>query len=120
PRRPGAAQELPPRGSVLYNQLRAAQPSLFPADQYPDPDDSDQITRDLAAPGLPISKSGTPFFPPPPQPSIVPPSLTRSWLDIASFVAPNIVDYFTKPVPPQPPFPSTPGNIPSTDYNPYA
>jgi hypothetical protein len=82
PRPPGAAQELPPRGSILYNQLRAAQPNLSPVDQNPDSDDSDQTTTDLAALGLPISKSGTPFFPPPPQPSIVPPSLTRSWLDI--------------------------------------
>jgi hypothetical protein len=120
PRPPGAAEELPPRGSVLLTKLRAAQPGILPPDQERDSDGSDQIARDLAAPGLPISKSGASFFPPPPQPSVVPPTLSRSWLDIASLAAPNIVDYFTKPVPPPAPFPSTPGKIPSSDYNPYA
>jgi hypothetical protein len=33
-------------------------------------------------------------------------------------LSPNIVDYFTKTFPPAPPFPPTPGKIPSTD-NPY-
>jgi hypothetical protein len=121
PRPPGAAEELPPRGSLLFDRVRAAQPGLFPPDQEPDADDgSDQVAENLVAPGLPVSKSGAPFFPPPPQPSIVPPTLSRSWLDIASLVAPGIVDYFTKAVPPQAPFPSTPGKIPSADFNPYA
>jgi hypothetical protein len=120
PRPPGAAEELPPRGSVLFDRVRAAQPGLLPLDQEPDPDDTNQIAKDLVAPGLPVSKSGAPFFPPPPQPSLVPPSLSRSWLDIASLVAPNLVEYFTKQVPPQAPFPSTPGKIPSSDFNPYA
>jgi len=119
PRPPCAAEELPPRGSLLFDRVRAAQPGLIPVDQEPNSDGGDQAAKDLIAPGLPISKSGAPFFPPPPQPSLVPPSLSRSLLDIASLVAPNLVDYFTKPVPPQAPFPSTPGKIPSGDFNPY-
>jgi hypothetical protein len=35
-------------------------------------------------------------------------------------LSPNLVDYYTKPLPPPPPFPSTPGKIPSVDSNPYA
>jgi hypothetical protein len=68
---------------------------------------------------LPRSKSGAPYAPPSfsaaPPLSFEPPG----WLDIAHLLSPNIVDYFTKTLPPAPPFPATPGKIPSTD-NPYA
>ena len=53
------------------------------------------------APALPLS-----FEPP-------------GWLDVAHFLSPNLVDYFTKTPPPPPPFPPIPGKIPSLD-NPYA
>jgi hypothetical protein len=78
---------------------------------------SQTSTDDLVRSGLPLSKFGAPFFPiPPPQLSISPPS----WLDVARFLAPNLVDYFTKTPPPPAPFPSVPGKIPSADANPYA
>jgi hypothetical protein len=64
---------------------------------------------------LPLSKSGALIASPYPQPSIT----RQQWLDIAHLVTPNLVDYFTKPIPPPAPFPSTPGKIPS-DANPYA
>lgn len=70
---------------------------------------------------LPLSKSGAPFVSPPPPLSIIPqPSIEPlQWLDVARFLSPNLVDYFTKSPPPSPPFPPTPGKIPSED-NPYA
>src|ERR1700719_4648009 len=43
----------------------------------------------------------------------------RSSPKAARLLSPNLVDYFTKTLPPSPPFPSTPGKIPSSD-NPYA
>jgi hypothetical protein len=70
---------------------------------------------DLARAGWPISKSGAPYVPSPPQPSISP----SQWLDLARLGIPNIVDYFTKPAPPLAPFPSAPGKIPPADANPY-
>jgi hypothetical protein len=69
----------------------------------------------LGVSDLPISKSGASAVSPPPQVSITP----DQWLDVARLLSPNLVDYLTKPLPPAPPFPSTPGKIPSTD-NPYA
>jgi hypothetical protein len=71
---------------------------------------------DLARAGWPLSKSGVPYIPPPPHPSIS----ASQWLDLARMGIPNIVDYFTKPAPPPAPLPSTPGKIPAADANPYA
>jgi len=76
----------------------------------------DQEPQSLVSFGLPISKSGAPFFPPPPQLS----NPYDQALVAARLVAPNLVDYFTKPLPPLPLFPSAPGKIPSGDFNPYA
>jgi hypothetical protein len=78
----------------------------------------DAGAQELGAGELPRAKSGAPYARPnvssgPPL-SFEPPQ----WLDIAHWLSPNIVDYFTKTLPPAPPFPSTPGKIPSTD-NPY-
>jgi hypothetical protein len=75
----------------------------------------DQTARILGLSDLPLSKSGAPFVSPPPQLSITP----QQGLDVAHLVSPNLVDYFTKTLPPAPPLPSTPGKIPSSD-NPYA
>jgi hypothetical protein len=77
----------------------------------------DSVAQGLGADGLPLSKSGVPYVSPSvsPQFSFEPPQ----WLDVARLLAPNIVDYPTKPPPPTPPFPPTPGKIPSED-NPYA
>jgi hypothetical protein len=79
----------------------------------------DQTAQSSGVSNLPISKSGVPYVPapPPPLPRLSIPSLT--WLDVPRFLSPNLVDYFTKTLPPAPPFPSTPGKIPSLD-NPYA
>ncbi|HEY6256971.1 MAG TPA: hypothetical protein VIY51_14385 [Xanthobacteraceae bacterium] len=77
----------------------------------------DQAAWSLGLSGLPTSKSGAPLLPPPPpQVSITP----EQWRAVPRFLAPNLIDYFTKPLPPPAPFPSTPGKIPSWDYNPYA
>ena len=77
----------------------------------------DSVAQGLGADGLPLSKSGVPYVSPSvsPQLSFEPPQ----WLDVARLLAPNIVDYLTKPPPPTPPFPPIPGKIPSED-NPYA
>jgi hypothetical protein len=77
----------------------------------------DSVAQGLGADGLPLSKSGVPYVSPSvsPQLSFEPPQ----WLDVARLLAPNIIDYLTKPPPPTPPFPPTPGKIPSED-NPYA
>jgi hypothetical protein len=79
----------------------------------------DAVAQGLGADGLPRSKSGAPYD----APSVAPAPLLSfeppQWLDVAHFLSPNIVDYLTKTLPPAPPFPSTPGKIPSTD-NPYA
>jgi hypothetical protein len=64
---------------------------------------------------LPLSKSGQPLVPPRPQLS----TAQEQALYAARLLSPNLVDYFTRTLPPSPPFPSTPGKIPSTD-NPYA
>jgi hypothetical protein len=76
----------------------------------------------LAASGLPLSKSGVPFAPLSPYlPQYPRPSLSQEpAFVLARLIAPNIVDYFTKPTPPpQWVFPSIPGKIRSND-NPYA
>jgi hypothetical protein len=79
----------------------------------------DAVAQGLGAGGLPRSKSGAPYD----APSVAPAPLLSfeppQWLDAAHFLSPNLVDYFTKTLPPAPLFPSTPGKIPSTD-NPYA
>jgi hypothetical protein len=75
----------------------------------------DADARGLGAGELPRSKLSAPVTLSPPQLAITP----QQWLDVAHWLSPNIVDYFTKTRPPAPPFPPTPGKIPSTD-NPYA
>jgi hypothetical protein len=79
----------------------------------------DQTAQSLGVSDLPITKSGVPYFPPPvpPPPRLSIPSVTPP--DVARFLSPYLVDYFTKTLPPPPPFPATPGKIPSLD-NPYA
>jgi hypothetical protein len=106
---PGAA---PPGRSVLFKQSPAPW----------DPGALDRALANLGQSGqtlglsdLPLSKSGAPFVPAPPQLSISP----EQWLNFAHLLSPNLVDYFTKTPPLPPPFPATPGKIPSTD-NPYA
>ena len=102
----------PPTHSVLFNQAPAAWDPGAP-DQ--NATNLDQTARTLGVSDLPLSKSGAPVVSPPPQLTITPPQ----WLDVAHLVSPNLVDYFTKTLPPAPPLPSTPGKIPSSD-NPYA
>jgi hypothetical protein len=75
----------------------------------------DQTAQSLGVSGLPLSKSGQPFLPPRPQLS----TAYEQALYAARLLSPNLVDYFNKPLPPPPPFPSAPGKIPSLD-NPYA
>jgi hypothetical protein len=48
PRRAGAAEELPPRGSLLFDRVRAAQPGIFGPEQESDADGSGQIVEDLS------------------------------------------------------------------------
>jgi hypothetical protein len=101
-----------PTRSVLFNHP-------------PAPWDLGARDRDLAAldeaawnaspSGLPLSKSGLPTFPPRPQLS----TSHEQALYAAHLLSPYLVDYFTKEVPPPPPFPATPGKIPSLN-NPYA
>jgi len=80
----------------------------------------DSIAQEFGPSELPLSKAGAPFVSPPPRFSIVPqPIEPLQWLDLARFLSPNLVDYFTKTLPPAPPLPATPGKIPSAD-NPYA
>jgi hypothetical protein len=106
----------PPTRSVLFNQsattwdLGAFDRALA---------NLGQSGQTLGLSDLPLSKSGTPFIPPPPQLSFTPQIGPLDWLDVAHFLSPNLVDYFTKTPPLPPPFPATPGKIPSTD-NPYA
>jgi hypothetical protein len=113
---PGSATPptAPPR-SILFNQ---PQPnwdlgSALIARQR-DAAALDAGAQDLGAGDLPRSKSGGPVTSSPPQQTITP----QQWLDVAHGLSPNIVDYLTKTLPPAPPFPSTPGKIPSSD-NPY-
>jgi hypothetical protein len=96
---------------VLFNRPPVPWELRAPDADWGSPDQ----TAKLFGSELPLSKTGAPIASPYPQPSIT----RQQWLDIAHLVTPNIVDYFTKPVPPPPPFPSTPGKIPS-DANPYA
>ena len=104
-----------PTRSVLFNRPPAL---LDPGALERDLANSDQTAQSLGVSNLPISKSGVPYVPPPvpPLPRLSIPQLT--WLDAARFLSPYLVDYFTRTLPP-PPFPSTPGKIPSLD-NPYA
>jgi hypothetical protein len=112
---PDAPAAVPLR-SVLFNRPQA--PWDLDARER-DLQNLDQSAQSLGISELPISKSGAPYFPPPlPPPKLSIPSLT--WLDVARFLSPNLVDYFTKTPPPPPPFPSIPGKIPSADSNPYA
>jgi len=102
-----------PTRSVLFNTSSAApNAGAF----GPDPVNQDQVSQSLISSGLPLSKSGAPFFPPPPQLA----NAHDQALAAARLVAPNLIDYLTKPLPPEQPFPSAPGKIPSADYNPYA
>jgi hypothetical protein len=78
----------------------------------------DAGAQELGAGELPRSKSGAPYAPPSFSPALPLSFEPPGWLDIAHLLSPNIVDYFTKTLPPAP-FPATPGKIPSTD-NPYA
>jgi hypothetical protein len=108
------APMVPPR-SVLFNRP----PPDWDLGQALTARERDAATLDagaqeLGADGLPRSKSGAPVVPSAPQLAITP----DQWLDAAHWLSPNLVDYFTKTLPPAPPFPPTPGKIPSTD-NPY-
>ena len=117
-----ATPPVPPR-SVLFNQ--------------PQPNwgfDSALIARRRAAAALdadadelgegelPRSKSGAPDAPPSFSAALPLSFELPQWRDIAHWLSPNIVDYFTKTLPPAPPFPPTPRKIPSTDppYGPGA
>jgi hypothetical protein len=80
-----------------------------------DPANLDQAAWSLGPSELPISKSGQPIDPPRPQLS----TAQEQALYAARLLSPNLVDYFTKTLPPPAPFPSTPGKISSLD-NPYA
>jgi hypothetical protein len=106
----------PPSQSVSFNRSPA-----LPEERPPDSDSGnlDQIAKIFGS-ELPLSKSGAPLaWTPPFLPEFARPSLSSEpWLDLARLVAPNIVDFYAKPLPPAPPFPSTPGKIPSSD-NPY-
>ncbi len=112
----GSVDAAPPTRSVLFNHSPAA---WDPGARERDLVNLDQAAQSLGVSELPISKSGAPYVPPPPQLSITPQIEPVQWLDVARWLSPNLVDYFTKTLPPSPPFPSTPGKIPSTD-NPYA
>jgi len=109
PNAPGAALAR----SVLFNQ---PPPPWDMGARDRDLTSLDQAAQSLGGSDLPISKSGQPIVPPPPPQLSIPP-LQR--LDVARFLSPNLVDYFTRTPPPAPPFPATPGKIPSLD-NPYA
>jgi hypothetical protein len=105
---PDGSKAPPPR-SVLFRQS----PAIFDLGGHDF--DLDQSPLSLGLSDLPISKSGEPYFPAPPPLSHSPDQV----LAASRVLAPNLVDYFTKSVPPPPAFPSTPGKIQSWDYNPY-
>jgi hypothetical protein len=105
------AAAAPPTRSVLFNQAPAAWDPGAP-DQ--NATNLDQTARTLGVSDLPLSKSGVPVVSPPPQLT----TTRQQWLDVAHLLSPNLVDYFTKTLPPAPPLPPTPGKIPSSD-NPY-
>jgi hypothetical protein len=115
-----SATPAPPQRSVLFN---AAQPAwdlgAHLLERERDAATLDSTAQGLGPAELPLSKSGAPYVSPNPQPSIISQLPPWQWLDAARFLSPNLVDYFTKTLPPAPPFPSTPGKIPSAD-NPYA
>jgi hypothetical protein len=107
-----AAAPVPPTRSILFNHAPTAwDPGAPGRDQA----DLDQVAQSFGDSGLPLSKSGQPLSPPPPVLS----TAREQALFASRLLAPNLVDYFTKTPPPSPPFPSTPGKIPSED-NPYA
>jgi Restriction endonuclease fold toxin 7 len=110
------AAPMAPQRSVLFNRPPPDW-DLGSASMARDRDAAalDSTAQGLGANGLPRSKSGAPYVSPAPQLSFEPPQ----WHDVARLLAPNIVDYLTKPLPPTPPFPPTPGKIPSSD-NPHA
>jgi hypothetical protein len=117
-----SATPAPPQRSVLFNGV----PPAWDLGAHLLERDRDAATLDSTAQGLgpaelPLSKSGAPYVSPNPQPSIISQLSIEpwQWLDAARLLSPNLVDYFTKTLPPAPPFPSTPGKIPSLD-NPYA
>jgi SCP1.201-like deaminase len=107
----GAPAAAPPR-SVLFNHP----PAPWDLDAHDrDLTDLDQSAQGLGISELPISKSGEPLVPPRPQLS----TAQEQALYAARTWSPNLVDYFSKTLPPTPPFPSIPGKIPGLD-NPYA
>ena len=79
----------------------------------------DAGAQELGRGELPRSKSGAPYTPPSLSSAPLLSFELPQWLDIAHWLSPNLVDYFTKTLPPPPPFPPTPGKIPSLN-NPYA
>ena len=101
----------PPTRSVLFDQAPVA---WDPGAPDRNAANLEQTARTLGVSDLPLSKSGAPVVSPPPRLTITP----QQSLDVAHLVSPNLVDYFTKTLPPAPPLPSTPGKIPSSD-NPY-
>jgi hypothetical protein len=110
---PDGPAAAPPR-SVLFNRPPVPWGDLGARER--DLHSLDQSAQSLDASGLPLSKSGAPYVPPPPpQLSITP----EQGLAFARWLSPNLVDYFTKTLPPAPSLPSTPGKIPGLD-NPYA
>jgi hypothetical protein len=74
----------------------------------------DQSTQSIGLSDLPISKSGTPFFPAPPPP-VIPPQLNPDWTDIARLVAPLATDYFIHRQDPPPVTPNEAGKLPTRD-----
>lgn len=111
----GATNNSVPTAAPMRSVLFSASSSPTNAGAFGgDPANQDQASQSLVSSGLPISKSGAPFFPPPPQLS----NPRDQALAAARLVAPNLVDYFTKPLPPPLPFPATPGKIPSGNFNP--
>jgi hypothetical protein len=108
---PGAPAATPTR-SVLFNHPPAPW-DLSARDR--DLTALDKAAWSAAPSDLPLSKSGQPMLPPRPQLS----TAQEQALYAARLLSPNLVDYFTKSLPPPTPFPATPGKIPSLD-NPYA
>jgi hypothetical protein len=122
--RPGSNYSAPtptsPPRSVLFNRPQPdwdLGPALMARKRYAAALDS--VAQGLSADGLPLSKSGVPYVSPSVSAALQLSFEPPQWLDVARLLAPNIVDYLTKPPPPTPPFPPIPGKIPSED-NPYA
>ncbi len=92
---------VPPPRSIFFNQAPMA---WDPGAPDRNAANLDQTARTLGIFDLPLSKSSAPVVSPPPQLTITPQQL----LAVAHLVSPNLVDYFTKTLPPAPPLPSTP------------